>query len=255
MVFVYACLSAQAISFNSAWNRDSALAGIRQLSRRLPEPIDHRLVERIDRLSGVLPVPVDLAGGQERSPRTPTAPLRIVWNHRWEFDKGPELLLAIVEQLVTRHLRCELAIVGQQFRKRPDAFDAIEQRLAACAGEGETRLVEWGFVEAREDYRALLARTDVVLSTAWHDFQGLGVIEAVAAGAVPLLPDRLAYPEFFAPSYLYTGGDDIACSAASACDRLLGWQQQGLPAVPEVSQLSAQALIPRYREKIVTLAH
>ena len=39
-----------------------------------------------------------------------------------------------------------------------------------------------GLIERKEDYRALLAEADVVLSTAIHDFQGLSVLEAVAAG-------------------------------------------------------------------------
>ena len=33
------------------------------------------------------------------------------------------------------------------------------------------------------------------MSCAKHDFFGVGVAEAVAAGCVPVLPDALAYPE------------------------------------------------------------
>ncbi len=42
---------------------------------------------------------------------------------------------------------------------------------------------------------AALLDADVVVSTALHEFFGIGVVEAIAAGAFPLLPRRLAYPE------------------------------------------------------------
>ena len=254
MVFVYACLAAQAISFNSRWNHDSAMAGIRKLSSRLPEPIDERLIAGIASRSQVLPVPVDSAAAGARPSRAAGAPLRILWNHRWEFDKGPDLLLAIIRQLVACEFSCELAIVGQQFRSRPAAFDAIDELLKNTAHSSAVRLSHWGYVSAREDYLALLGQSDVVLSTAWHDFQGLAVLEAVAAGAVPLLPDRLAYPELFAPGFMYSDSDgDATASARSACDKLLTWQQQGLPPVPDLSDLSVAALRPRYRQQMIDL--
>jgi len=37
----------------------------------------------------------------------------------------------------------------------------------------------------------------VAVSTAAHEFFGIGMVEAAAAGALPVLPRRLAYPEVF----------------------------------------------------------
>ena len=51
------------------------------------------------------------------------------------------------------------------------------------------------------DYRALLSRSDVVVSTARHEYFGVAVVEAIAAGAVPLLPRRLSYPELVPAVY------------------------------------------------------
>ena len=253
MVFLYSCLSAQAISFNSHWNRDSALAGLRQLSARLPEPIDARLIDRIEAGSNVLPVPLGIPVRENVS--KPGQPIRLLWNHRWEYDKGPDQLLAFVEQLIEHRVSCELAIVGQQFRQRPEAFTRIRQLLeSAQALAGGLRLSHWGYVDAQDEYQALLGHCDVVLSTALHDFQGLAILEAVAAGAVPLLPNRLAYPELFERAYLYDDARDDAIAARNACDRLLAWQQQGLPAVPDISALSWEAMRPRYQQALLNVS-
>ncbi len=52
-------------------------------------------------------------------------------------------------------------------------------------------------MENKREYQALLQQSNVVLSTALHDFQGIAVLEGVAAGCIPVVPNRLAYPELF----------------------------------------------------------
>jgi hypothetical protein len=56
------------------------------------------------------------------------------------------------------------------------------------------RLVHRGFAE-RTRYEELLLSAGVVLSTAHQEFFGIGVVEGIAAGAHPVLPNRLVYPE------------------------------------------------------------
>jgi hypothetical protein len=80
-----------------------------------------------------------------------------------------------------------VALAGSNTRSDPREFDA------AIAALGE-RVVHVGYLP-RDDYEALLLRSDVVVSTAAHEFFGVSTVEAIAAGAVPLLPDRLSYPE------------------------------------------------------------
>ena len=50
------------------------------------------------------------------------ATLEVVWNHRWEYDKGPERLLAVVKRIYEEKLNCRLHIVGQQFKQAPEEF-------------------------------------------------------------------------------------------------------------------------------------
>jgi glycosyltransferase involved in cell wall biosynthesis len=115
-----------------------------------------------------------------------------------------------------------LSVVGEQFRKSPDVFDQIRQRH-------EARILDWGFLPDRAEYDRLLGRADVVVSTALHDFQGLAVLEAMAAGCVALAPDRLAYPEYVPASQRYASDEnDPGAEALEAAKTL-----KGLLATPE----------------------
>jgi len=46
----------------------------------------------------------------------------------------------------------------------------------------------------RDEYEKLLTESDIVVSTALQEFFGISVVEAVAAGCHPVLPNRLSYP-------------------------------------------------------------
>ena len=114
------------------------------------------------------------------------APL-VVWPHRWDHDKRPEALLRVLVALAGADVPFRVAFAGANTREDPQEFDA------AFAALGD-RVVHVGHLP-RADYEALLLRGDVVVSTAAHEFFGVATVEAMAAGLVPLLPDRLAYPE------------------------------------------------------------
>jgi len=71
-----------------------------------------------------------------------------------------------------------------------------------------------------------LYEADVAVSTADHEFFGLSMAEAVAAGAYPLVPRRLAYPEILdsegeGTEYFYDGGaNELAERLAAVQERL-----------------------------------
>ncbi|MGL4651339.1 MAG: glycosyltransferase, partial [Caldilineaceae bacterium] len=54
--------------------------------------------------------------------------------------------------------------------------------------------------ESRAEYEVLLSQAALVVSTADHEFFGISLLEAVLAGAFPLLPKRLSYPELLPPA-------------------------------------------------------
>lgn len=242
MVQLYGAMAASVLVFNTEWNRSSFFEGVQSLLSRFPDAVPAGLVARLAEKSRILAVPVD------PSPDVPTTGTRhwgephIIWNHRWEYDKGPDRLRAFVGRLLDRRQPFRLSVVGQGFRKAAGDFEEIK-RMAA------PHLVQWGFLP-REQYQALLADADLVLSTAIHDFQGLSVMEAMAAGCLPWVPDALAYPEYVPAEYRYErfpdGQDEGRVAADALIARLPRWQLRP-PASLDLQDYGSAALIPEYR--------
>lgn len=261
MVFLYACLAADIISFNSAWNRDSAFVGMAELLHRFPEKLDNSVLDSIKSKANIIPVPLppiqaldklasdssnEIAIDRNKDSQT----LSLLWNHRWEYDKGPETLLTLVSELDKNSFNCEINIVGQQFRQIPAAFNKIEQILRESSS---LRCGAWGYIESKQQYQQLLQHSNIVISTALHDFQGIAVLEAVQAGCVPLLPNSLVYPEIFAEEYLFAVERDTRRTANLIYTQLKQWQQSGLALSPDVSNFEWPQQRKSYQRTIESL--
>jgi glycosyltransferase involved in cell wall biosynthesis len=143
-----------------------------------------------------------------------------VWAARWEHDKDPDTLFDALQLLREKGSSFEISVLGERFRRSPPVFDEAEKRLAP-------HIRSWGYLEDRNDYEEILRQADVFVSTAQHEFFGLAAVEAMAAGALPLLPARLSYPELLeietdpaAGRFLYEGGAEVLSSAlAKLCDQ------------------------------------
>ena len=228
MVQLYGALAAQRLLFNSAWNRDSFLQGVAALLRKMPDAVPAGVTERLSRACEILPVPVPPLTPEARDPRL------ILWNHRWEYDKQPELFTRAMLALARRGVDFRLALLGPRPEPVPRALATLR---AALPG----RIVADGRVD-RAEYRRLLARAGVVVSTTRHEFQGVSMLEAVSAGACPLVPDALCYPEQYPATFRYPVGDEDALVG-----RLAHWLTNGLPMAPDVSDWLAPALTPRWQ--------
>lgn len=263
MVSLFSALAADRVVFNTEYNRSSFLDGLNALLRRLPDQVPEGLVDRLAANSRVIPVPVDGPAAPSVRSLAPSSSDRfaLVWNHRWEYDKGPEKLLAAIAALPP-DLPLTCHIVGQQFRREPAAFAELHQLLVTRGWLGN-----WGYLASIEGYHRLLANSHAVLSTALHDFQGLAVLEAVAFGCLPVVPDRLAYRELFAPqwryasdyepgvarSHLATDRESQDC-ANTICGYISLWLDDALPGAPDLQALAADKLAASYRELFNSVA-
>jgi glycosyltransferase involved in cell wall biosynthesis len=205
MTNITSCLAADAVWFNSRFHLEDFLAAADALLAKMPDFVPPGLPERIRRKASVQPPPVRVP--QPASPADKGRhPVRIVWCHRWEFDKNPEPLFEALVRLAEDGLAYELVLVGEQFRTAPEAFARIRRHLGS-------RIVHAGYLAERSDYLNTLAGCDVVVSSAIQENFGIAAVEAILSGCQPVLPRRLAYPEVipeeFHDSCLYAADGDL----------------------------------------------
>ncbi len=198
-------LAADAIWFNSSYHRASWFDALPLFLKGFPEYNELGSVAALEAKSEVVPVGIDLYRLDAVASHEPNAIPLILWNQRWEYDKNPTGFFEAMFALAERDVAFRLAVCGQQFGRRPAIFDEAEQRLA-------DQIVHFGFAEG-EQYRRLLWEADVVVSTAEHEFFGISVVEAMYAKTLPLLPNRLSYPELlpepFHADCLYHSAEDL----------------------------------------------
>lgn len=255
LVPLYAAICADRIIFNSDYNRDTFLQGVRNLLKQLPEKIPIDVFQKLEN-SDVIPVP--LANVKRTKLITSKNQLDIVWNHRWEYDKGPELLLHLINEVDLRSLPIRFHIVGEQFRHIPKAFRDIQLKLKSHAARLGLELGAFGYVNSRLEYHTLLQSSDLVLSTALHDFQGLAIQEACLAGCSPITPRALVYPEYIPENCMYGNsgsGKEQAVEIVELLINRLRQKQEG-SALPQadLKNYSGQTLRNKYNELLNNLA-
>ncbi|MDF1526140.1 MAG: DUF3524 domain-containing protein [bacterium] len=244
---IYTALAADRVLFNSRYNMDTFMEGAEGLLSVMPDHVPKGIVKAVQDRSEVLSVPLE-EGSFIASPRPPGGPLVVVWNHRWEHDKAPDRFFQALYKLRDENIPFKVNVVGQRFRDCPPEFDKARERLG-------DNILTWGFVEDKVKFRSLLASSDVVISTALHDFQGLGVLEGVAAGCLPVIPDRLAYPEFFPEVSRYSSfeddGEREVQELAGRLEELCRDPEKTRKlSVPNLEHLSWENMAPCYREII-----
>jgi glycosyltransferase involved in cell wall biosynthesis len=197
---------AERVIFNSASHRRRFLEALPAFLRRLPEFRPMWTTQAIAGRSGVcypgiatdeLPLPADHEAG---------APPLVIWNHRWEYDKNPGAFFAALREVMNQGCEFQVAILGEDFNTKPEEFAIARSELG-------DRVVQYGYAADRKQYSSWLARGTVVVSTAIQENFGISVMEAIAHGCHPILPNRLSYPEIipseFHASCLYSDHDGL----------------------------------------------
>lgn len=87
------------------------------------------------------------------------------------------------------------------------------------------KLPQYKFIACQEvelskaEYYDLLSRSKVLFSANKQETLGIGTFEGMASGAIPVVPNRLCYPEMYGSHYLYYG-DTVEEIAAAVVDKM-----------------------------------
>lgn len=232
--------AADALWFNSAFHRDAIRGALPALLRSQPEPTHEHLIDQVFANTAVLWPGVAtnwLIAGE----RTSNAVPRVLWNQRWAHDKNPRSVFAALVAMAEQGLEFTVALAGEN--QRPDSDDVawVTDRLG-------DRVDHQGYAPAAE-YERLLLSSDVVVSAADHEFFGIALVEAMAAGAVPVLPARLSFPELVEPAW-----HDVALYPDGALRSRLTEVLSGLGAAQDATQGLRQSMA-RFDAAVAARAH
>ena len=196
-------LAADRIWFNSEYNRTSFLKGLPEFMHPLPDANKYD-IDSLWEKSQVFPLGVDLASLLDHKKKSKNAIPIVLWNHRWEYDKRPEMFFNALFKIAEEGIDFKLVLLGTRTRKYPPIFDEAKKKL-------EDKILYYGAVENREEYVSLVKKCDLLPVTCIQDFFGISVVEAIAGGVVPLLPQGMAFEEHIPIDHypeLYYRSDD-----------------------------------------------
>jgi glycosyltransferase involved in cell wall biosynthesis len=224
-------LCADKVLWNSYYNLQSFLAGLKRFIMTMPKDqrpnfvnISNKIMER----SVVTYFPIDAVPPPATNSELLSGdrPLHIVWNHRWEWDKGPDILFRVLGKLINKPSgpsassdpksdemqvsetqlelpHFHLSIIGESFGEMPPEFKQAETVFSPY-------LRHWGYMPSKAAYFDVLHEADLVISTALHEFFGVAIIEAILCNCFPLCPNRLVFPEYLSDAHLYKTEDQLA---------------------------------------------
>lgn len=81
--------------------------------------------------------------------------------------------------------------------KQPRIFLDLSDRL------GMKPFVPVGISATKQEYHRMLYQSKIVFSAALQETLGIGCMEGVLAGCIPIVPDRLSYREMYLPQFRY----------------------------------------------------
>ena len=200
-------LAADRVLFNSQTHNNGFFKALPGFVKMMPEYRPKWIIDEIRSKADVLYPGCRFPAGVFSEAGSPRGlPPLIIWNHRWEFDKNPDEFFQALNAVLDYGAEFRLALLGESCQAVPKAFIRARERY------GE-RIVQYGYVESRQQYLDWLAHGSIVISTAQQENFGISVVEAIRYGSVPLLPARLAYPEIIPARYhtdvLYLDHQDL----------------------------------------------
>ena len=185
---IISALAADRVFFNSHFHRDDFFKAARTLIKQMPDFRPTWMIEEIQDKTQILYPGFDFNGDPGTLKESGLDRPLIIWNHRWEYDKNPAEFFNVLRAVKEKGILFYLAVMGEQYEIIPDEFEQAKIDF-------KDELLVYGYLSSSDEYRQWLSKGTVVVSTAIQENFGIAVMEAIASGCFPLLPDRLSYPE------------------------------------------------------------
>ena len=183
-------LRSNKILYNSHFHKDSFIYALRKFLKQFPDNNELSTIDDISKKSHVPYLGLDLNRfNHYKIEKNNDLPI-ILWNHRWEYDKNPNLFFDILKQLKNQQLKFKLVVLGEEFDTEMDVFTQAREQFS-------DEILQFGFCEKFEDYAQWLWKSDYLLVTSNQDFFGASIMESVYCNTSPILPNKLTYPELF----------------------------------------------------------
>ena len=246
-------LAADRLLFNSRTHSEAFFSRLPGFLKMMPEYRPKWVVDEIRSKADVLypgcRFPAEVLSGAD-SPRE--FPPLIIWNHRWEFDKNPDEFFHALDAVLEKGAEFRLALLGENSQAIPKAFIGAQGRYGG-------RIVQYGYVESREEYIKWLKQGAIVISTARQENFGISAVEAIRYGCVPLLPARLVYPEIIPDAFhsqvLYKDTDELVEKLIELITKYSRFQVFRRKLSTAMGKFAWENLIDRYDEELERLAH
>ena len=208
---IQSAAAADSIWFNSAYHRDVFIAAASSFLKGMPDHTAAYSPKKIHAKSRIVPLGIrDKPSPEQR--RTMNRPPVILWNHRWEYDKGPDAFFDKLNLLIQSGENFQLILCGEQFNAIPEAFQRIQDSHGA-------RVIHSGFAESQAQYGELLRQSDLLIHLPLQEYFGLSVAEAMSSGVIPLLQRDQAYPEWVPDEFLFDSDEEFLAKWRAALKR------------------------------------
>jgi len=247
LTHVHSILASRSSWFNSAYHRNQFLQALPAVLDQVPGLDTSSVLREVRASSRVMYLGTAVEIGNV-PPCRGQIPI-VLWPHRWEYDKDPELMVDTVLALREEGLNFRLRLLGP----RSSAGQPGIEKISRAFGDD---LEAPGFLPDRNEYIAAISGCDIVLSTARHEFFGIAVLEGLRRGAMPVLPSDLAYRELLPPGlatpsrYLWERSDGPAATLKRALSTIEGgsWLEERQQIVEGTDRFCWSSLAGAYDE-------
>jgi hypothetical protein len=168
----------------------------------------------------------------------------ILWNARLEEDKDPIKFIDLLSR-IRRTISFKLVILGADPSQGQKWFTKLKAEF------GQT-ILHMGWCSDRIEYSSWLRRASIVVSTAKHETFGISIVESAFCGVLPLLPQRLSYPEVFSALpevYFYASQDDAVAKLqilVGIIGEPLAHRRERVIVRDAVAEFTWDSMLPRY---------